>query len=546
MPGMKIGNYEIKQDPLISGQGGAVFEGVNPQTGELFLFKEISQSADAVNSNWNLGLAQSVQTPVEELILPGQRYLIVKRPKGTSLSKCAARLRDHVHGWSLLLQAMAQICVAVENLHANGIIHGNINPELIFIDTESDLKSGNISSLICFEPFIHQPTAYYLSMPDILPFIAQEQLRGAGGGSSDIYALGMVLNAVFSKTAAIPDDLAPTEMAEKIVWGDIEAFQPDLDALSQQLKTALLSFMPLLEGVVSGALQRLPESRFDSPAYIHRHLKELSARIEPLQLAQYYIAQKEFVVAAEILEDALDSYPVRANLMLGQIYGNSLQDYEKGVISFKRALKITPDLQSAHLGLIHLYMRFGRLNLAHREIMALLENNPNDMEALLLYADYLFQSGNINGTLNIYKQIEDINPYHLQTYVKAIQLNLDQKRLKEANQVCNRALERIISIIDLGNLDRKQVAEIYALHGDLLRQGGRLLRAISWFENAIEQYPLDIKSHLILAELYQDTGQMQKSINHFLAAISATPGNQGMLAGMNEILNDFRVERSED
>ena len=44
--------------------------------------------------------------------------------------------------------------------------------------------------------------------------------------------------------------------------------------------------------------------------------------------------------------------------------------------------------------------------------MTLLNKNPNDIEALFLYADYLNQSENIEGALNIFKQIEDLNPYN--------------------------------------------------------------------------------------------------------------------------------------
>ena len=101
-----------------------------------------------------------------------------------------------------------------------------------------------------------------------------------------------------SSTPPEAEQLSATEIAEKIVWGEIEAFQPDLESLSPQLKTALQPFMPLLEGVVSGALQRLPEARFDSPAYIRQHLKELSIRIKPLQLARHYLSQAENALAA--------------------------------------------------------------------------------------------------------------------------------------------------------------------------------------------------------------------------------------------------------
>ena len=43
-----------------------------------------------------------------------------------------------------------------------------------------------------------------------------------------------------------------------------------------------------------------------------------------------------------ILEDAANVYPVRANLMLGQIYGDLLKDYENGVISLQACFKSIP------------------------------------------------------------------------------------------------------------------------------------------------------------------------------------------------------------
>jgi tetratricopeptide (TPR) repeat protein len=546
MPDMRIGDYEVREEPIANILGGAVYEGVDPKSGELFLFKEVQNGDKRSDSIWNFEVTSNIYVPVNEVRQSNRRFLVVNRPNGLPLTKCEHCLRNNLYGWSLFLQAMAQICLAVENLHANGIVHGSINPGMIFIDTDGDVKNGKIASLVCFEPFTSKNTEDYLAEPNILPFFSQEQIRGAGGSFSDIYAIGMVLHATLSKIAAISSILPATEKAKTIVFGDIAAFQPDLEVLPFQLKEALEPFMPLLEGVVSGALQRIPESRFDSPAYIRQHLKELSARIEPLALAQHYTAQKDYEAAAFILEDAITNYPVRGNLLLGRLYSDFLMDYEKGVIAYKRALKALPNLQSARTGLIHLYMRFKRLNLAQREIMGLLNHNPNDIEVLTLYANYLKESGNIDGALNIYKQIEDLNPYHLPTYITAIKLNIEHERFSVANQVCNRALERIVSIIELGNLNREQVAEIYALHAQFLQNEGRLQRAISWYEKAIKQYPFNVKSHLNLAELYQATGQMDRSIKHFLAAITATPGDQGMLAGMNELLNQFRTDRTEN
>ena len=43
MPGIKIGDYEIKEEPFLNSLGGAVYEGIKPETGELFLFKKMKK-----------------------------------------------------------------------------------------------------------------------------------------------------------------------------------------------------------------------------------------------------------------------------------------------------------------------------------------------------------------------------------------------------------------------------------------------------------------------------------------------------------------------
>jgi hypothetical protein len=54
MPGKKIGDYEIKEEPFLNGLGGTIYEGINPETGELFLLKKINKDPGAVDLSLSL------------------------------------------------------------------------------------------------------------------------------------------------------------------------------------------------------------------------------------------------------------------------------------------------------------------------------------------------------------------------------------------------------------------------------------------------------------------------------------------------------------
>lgn len=533
-----IGKYRLQDAPLARDAFGVLSEAIDLETNQPVLVKAMhalaakNEPASAIQPLQGL-LHPALLPAFDEVVLKNRRYIIAPRPEGELLQTALPRLRaEGLRGRHRLLSIILEVSKALELLHRSGLASGQVHPASIFINTTEPPQTY----LLCFGALTHHPAVQYIEGNDTLLYVPQDQLRGGGDFHSDIYALGMLLNQCLGSGSPFTAE-DPYRLAEQIMWGDFAPFSPGVDGMNDAQAQAISMEMDAVGAVVANALQRDPKSRYPNLNAMRMALEPIADRLAPIELGARLLAAGQFDQSAAVLETVVNTPDApRAYVYLGEIYGFHQGDYEKGVVAFKRALKHDPSLAVARLNLARLYSRFDRHTLAQKTLLELLEQHPNDRLLMLEYADVLRASGDPSGALNILRRLLEINPYDLPPYIKAISLALAVNDFKQAETFCQQAVEQILQVVHLGNLDKQQVSEIYYLRGVLQRRQGRQERALAWMGKALDYDPFNPRAHTAMAELYTELGDVEKALEHFLTGMSIAPDQKGIMEGLARIL----------
>jgi tetratricopeptide (TPR) repeat protein len=538
MTSFDIGTYKLEMASLGQDGIGALFAGTDSRSGEAVFVKEMRRwvrDGDATGGDAESlagVLHPSLVHPCDQVDSGGTHYAVVARPEGELLSASFPALRSSgLKGRFDLLNAILDVCDGVDALHRAGLVSGGINPTAIVVQRGSNPRAF----LLNFGPFAARPTVDYLEGGDEMVYVAQEQLRGAGGAASDIYSLGMLLYMAFSRRPPYEGG-SPYQVAEHIVWGDLIPFVADMDGLGDVERRAIGSAIEAIGDVATRALQRGPSARYASVSEMRSALKAIADRLSPIELGLSLFERGEFEMAAEILEEVSPGRDyARAHIYLGRIYGLQLGRYEDGVIAFKRALNDSPTLASAREGLAELYSRFGKHSLAKAELLELLTTRPDDAQLMMRYARVLEQAGDKPAALNVLHRLQQLNPYFLPAYSEAIGIAMAGDDQQVAETEVRHALEHVVSVVQHGNLDPEQVAGIYFLRAQLWWKQGRSDRAMEWAEKALVYMPFHEPSHSLLAQLYNEAGDTDKAVQHLLASMRLKPDQESILEGIARI-----------
>lgn len=536
----QVAGYELQDQPLFRDAGGALFQGVRIDTGELVLVKELAPGLRKLPGQPGFAQLREVQHPalvplLEEVTAGSRHYVVSAYPDGELLSARLPELRrGGISGRGQLARAVLAVLPALDALHQAGLVHGQVHPGAILI------KPGpqGEAALLCFSPFVPRQARAYLQEEQALPYVAQEQLRGGGSPASDLYALGMLLFAAFAERLPV-EGATPYALAEAVVWGDLLPFSPNVEDLTDALRPALLPALESLASVANRAVQRSPQERCAGVAEFIQALEPAAHSLSPIVLGRALYQRRQFPQAAAVLQEAVETADAaEANNLLGRIYGFELKEYEPAVIAFKRAIKLAPGLESPRLGLADLYTLNGRYALAKREYMQLFELSPNNPQLMMQYAGLLEKTGSGEGAANLAQKVVEINPYYWPAYIFLIQMQMAEGSLREAEAVCSRAVELIVKVQKTGKIDPAPLAQIYYLRGSLHLQQGRAERAVTWLNKALEQSYDHIESHLLLTEIYMQMGDVESAQRHFMAALNLNPQRAGVLESIGRIFGD--------
>jgi tetratricopeptide (TPR) repeat protein len=540
MSSLNIGSYSYDSMAIASDALGPLFEGIETNSEQPVYLKALSgsQAEDSVDRpilRWQTVKHSSLLLPKETLSDHGTTWAILLNPGGVLLHCCLPDLlQKGIQGRHRLLSAIVDVCKAVEALHALGIVHGQINPTSVMVGCSEYPPQGWLLFCDRFSPRI---AGDYIAATDCLPYIPQEQLRGGGSFQADIYALSMLVHMSFGMRR-LEENASGYEHAKLIIWGEVLPFTANLDGLGPEAANALRMDLETLAAVTTKGLQRNPDSRYLTVGELRQALDELCRRMAPFALGQRLHRERRFVEAAVIFEEATSGpQSALAQVFLGRTIGLELGDYDAGIVSFRRALKSDPGLESARLGLAEIYLRQARYSMAKREYEEMLATRPDDSQLLMGYANVLHSSGNLEGALNILRKIQARNPYYLPSYISAIRIGLKSGFIKNAERDSNEAIKRIAEVVKLGNFNPDELAEIYYLRAVVLETMGAHENASRWAEKALGLTPLHVESHKLLVEIYGSMGHLDEAMEHLAILLQIKPDQEGIVAALGRLMN---------
>lgn len=160
----------------------------------------------------------------------GSMYILMEFCAGGSLKTLIDRYVDNDERfsedsiWSILLQC----CTALEFLHSHEIIHLDLKPENIFIDSGGSLKLGDfgLASAPGVPPRLHSEGDKYYMAPEIL--------EGIYGKSADVFSLGLILLELAANVQLPPNGTS----WQNLRHGDFSelSFDDTSDLLTQLIK----------------------------------------------------------------------------------------------------------------------------------------------------------------------------------------------------------------------------------------------------------------------------------------------------------------------
>ena len=143
------------------------------------------------------------------------------------------------------LDIISQVVDALQHAHQQGIIHGDLNPENIFLCSEQKVKVSGFG-LSAAEKILRETSSEFHEDPS--PYLSPEQLDGENPNEqSDIYALGLVITELVS-------GMTPKMIKES-----------SSDVLKTAIEQAPVEIPNAFFETLRQAIDKEPKGRFTSP-----------------------------------------------------------------------------------------------------------------------------------------------------------------------------------------------------------------------------------------------------------------------------------------
>jgi ABC-type phosphate transport system substrate-binding protein len=193
-------------------------------------------------------------------------YIATKADDMPTLARLLEQQKTDKLPLPLVAKLITQICDALQYAHDHGIVHGNVQPSSILVDTDGQTRLTDFSL----------KQAYQAGDPPIAQvgegnaaYVAPEQVVGMLEPASDIYAVGVLLFQLLS--GRLPYE---GESAGEIAMLHANEPIPSLRILRPDLSETV-------ELVVRMALAKTPAARFPTPHALAAALMEALAEDRP-------------------------------------------------------------------------------------------------------------------------------------------------------------------------------------------------------------------------------------------------------------------------
>lgn len=278
-PGIKhFGRYEIVAE-LGRGAMGVVYQARDPQIDRMVAVKTISLwgQEPEEEKEFRLRFLNEAQA-AGRLHHPGivsvfdvgedpenhDPYIVLEYVPGETLNRILARERKLPLAKALKLAE--ELADALDYAHSQGVVHRDIKPANILVTAEGHAKIADFG--------IAKLNLAHFTLPGRVlgtpAYMAPEQLSGEGcDGRSDLFSLGVILYVMTTGMSPFQGDSATTVCFKVVNREPVAASALDLD------------LPPQLDAVISKAIAKNPEQRYQSGSEFAENLRQLQQNYRP-------------------------------------------------------------------------------------------------------------------------------------------------------------------------------------------------------------------------------------------------------------------------
>jgi tetratricopeptide (TPR) repeat protein len=243
---------------------------------------------------------------------------------------------------------------------------------------------------------------------------------------------------------------------------------------AQEGKFAPIYAMPYAEFLMRAGKPRLVE-----PA-LRETLQVAPTYLPAYQLlAQSYLNVGDLVSAQKVadLVAKLDNQQVAANQLQGEVAA-ARQQFDSSIAAYRKAYQLAPDETQPMVALVGSYLRAGKLKEAQSFLQSVLAASPDNLDARLLQARLLAQSGDVPGARQDYDAVLARQPKNTTAWLGLANLQIVAGQLDEADATMQQAI--------------KQAPEDFGLRlarASLMEQRGKSEEAIKMYEQLLKERP---------------------------------------------------------